>query len=122
MARVLIVDDEMATVEMLSKALSLLGHEPVPAYDGEHALRILAEDRPDLVLLDLMMPDMDGYETLRRLRELDRGREVPVLVVTASPDADLEQKVEAAGGDGYLRKPVGLDTLAQAVDQQARAR
>jgi CheY-like chemotaxis protein len=118
-ARVLIVDDEMATVEMLSKALGLIGHSPIPAYDGEGALDHLGRDWPDLVLLDLMMPGMDGYETLRRLRQLPRGAALPVLVVTASPDPDLDEKVAAAGGNGYLRKPVGLDKLAQAVERLA---
>lgn len=122
MARVLIVDDEITTVEMLSKALELFGHEPLPAYDGEHALRSLAESLPDLMLLDLMMPGMDGYETLRRVRELPGARELPVVMVTASPDPDLEQRISEAGGNGCLRKPVDLDLLSRAIEDHSRAK
>ncbi len=122
MARVLIVDDEITTVDMLSKALQLFGHEPLPAYDGEHALRSLAEGVPDLMLLDLMMPGMDGYETLRRVRQLPAARDLPVVIVTASPDPDLEQRVSAAGGNGCLRKPVDLDLLSRTVADHSQAK
>lgn len=122
MARVLIVDDEITTVDMLSKALELFGHEPLPAYDGEHALRSLAQAVPDLMLLDLMMPGMDGYETLRRIRELPGARDLPVVIVTASPDPDLEQRVSAAGGNGCLRKPVDLDLLSRTVEDHSRVK
>ncbi len=120
MARVLVVDDEITTVEMLSKALSLFGHDPVPAYNGEHALGVIAADPPHLVLLDLMMPGMDGYQTLRELRQLPGGRDLPVIVVTAVPDPDLDQRVSAAGGDGLIRKPVDLGRLAEAIEAHTR--
>lgn len=122
MARVLIVDDEITTVDMLSKALELFGHEPLPAYDGQDALRSLAQSIPDLILLDLMMPGMDGYETLRRVREIPGGHDLPVVIVTASPDPDLEQRVSAAGGNGCLRKPVDLDLLSRTVEDHSRSR
>jgi two-component system cell cycle response regulator len=116
MAKVLIVDDEITTVDMLSKALQLFGHEPIPAYGGEHALRSLEEETLDLILLDLMMPGMDGYETLRRVRTSPAGHDIPVVIVTASPDPDLEQRVSASGGNGFLRKPVDLDALSRTVE------
>lgn len=122
MAMVLVVDDEITTVDMLSKALQLFGHEPVPAYGGEQALHSLEERAPDLILLDLMMPGTDGYETLRRVRTSPVGQNMPVVMVTASPDRgssacwpDLEQRVSAAGGNGCLRKPVDLDALSRTV-------
>ena len=115
MAKVLIVDDEITTVDMLSKALQLFGHEPVPAYSGEHALLSLGEGALDIILLDLMMPGMDGYETLRRVRSTPAGQHMPVVIVTASPDPDLEQRVLEAGGNGCLRKPVDLDALSRTV-------
>ncbi|MEX0787428.1 MAG: response regulator [Anaerolineales bacterium] len=120
MARVLIVDDEIATVDMLSKALQLFGHEPVPAYGGEHALRSLEMETPDMILLDLMMPGMDGYETLRRVRTSPAGHDTPVVIITASPDSDLEQRVSEAGGNGCLRKPVDLDALSSTIETLAR--
>ncbi|MGH2626609.1 MAG: response regulator [Anaerolineales bacterium] len=122
MARVLIVDDEITTVDVLSKALELFGHEPLPAYDGEDALRSLGQGIPDLILLDLMMPGMDGYETLHRVRQLPGARDLPVVIVTASPDPDLEQRVAAAGGNGCLRKPVDLDLLSRTIEDHYRAK
>jgi CheY-like chemotaxis protein len=116
MPRVLVVDDDPNTVEMLSKALSLFGHQPERAFSGEEALDQVSERLPDVVLLDLMMPGIDGYETLRRLRGLPGGNQVPVIVVTASSEPDLEQRVAAAGATGCLRKPVQLSVLADLID------
>jgi CheY-like chemotaxis protein len=116
MPRVLVVDDDPNTVEMLSKALSLFGHQPERAFSGEEALDQVSERLPDVVLLDLMMPGIDGYETLRRLRGLPGGSQVPVIVVTASSEPDLEQRVAAAGATGCLRKPVQLSVLADLID------
>ncbi len=117
MARILIVDDENTTVDMLSLVLSLSGHDPIPAYNGEQALEIIANGRPDLVLLDLMMPGIDGYETLRRLRKLPEGDGVPVIIVTASTDENLEERVHDAGADGCLRKPLDMTTLVEQISQ-----
>jgi putative two-component system response regulator len=69
-----------------------------------------------------MMPGMDGYETLRRVRELPGARDLPVVIVTASPDPDLEQRVSEAGGNGCLRKPVDLDLLSRTVEDHSRTK
>jgi CheY-like chemotaxis protein len=120
MAKVLIVDDDPNTVEMLSKALALFGHQPERAFSGEEALVRAGEQAPQVILLDLMMPGIDGYETLRRLREIPGMGRLPVIVVTASSEPDLEQRVAAAGGDRCLRKPVHLSTLADSIDAALR--
>ncbi len=117
MARVLVVDDERTTVEMLSKALSLFGHEALMALNGHQALAILAQERLDAVLLDLMMPGIDGYETLRRLRSMPQGDGLPVIVVTASQEVDLEERVRMAGGDATLRKPVDIGNLMNTIEE-----
>jgi CheY-like chemotaxis protein len=111
MAKILIVDDEHITVDMLSTALDLQGHQPSVAYSGQQALDKISEGPPDLILLDLMMPGLDGYQTLERLRALPEGGQIPVIIVTASEDEDLEQRVRAAGGDGLLRKPIDMDMI-----------
>lgn len=121
MARVLIVDDDPNTVEMLSKALALFGHQPERAYSGEEALLQVGERAPEVILLDLMMPGIDGYETLRRLREIPGMGNLPIIVVTASSEQDLEQRVAATGGDCCLRKPVHLSVLADSIDAALRA-
>lgn len=115
MATVLIVDDEHITVEMISTALSLQGHQPVTAYSGQQALEKVAEDAPDFVLLDLMMPGLDGFQTLERLREMPQGAQIPVVIVTATEDEELEQRVQAAGGNGVLRKPINMEMILTAI-------
>lgn len=117
MADVLIVDDDPNTVEMLAKALALFGHQPRRAFSGEEALVSVGAGKPQAILLDLMMPGIDGYETLRRLRSMEGASDLPVIVVTASSEPDLEQRVAAAGATGCLRKPVQLSTLADLIDR-----
>ena len=115
MARVLIVDDNETMAKMLSLAIESHGHETSVAHSGAEALDMVAAETHDVVLLDLMMPDMDGFETLRRLRALPLGRELPVIVVTAREEQGLEKRVALAGADGFLRKPVDTRTLGDLI-------
>jgi CheY-like chemotaxis protein len=111
MGCILIVDDDPLTVEMLSTAVSIFGHESLKAFSGEEALRLASSRKPDLILLDLMMPGLDGFETLRRLRTMPEIDGLPVLVVTASAERDVEKRAAAAGASGTMHKPVDLAGL-----------
>ena len=115
MATVLVVDDNTTMVEMLSTALTILGHSPLGAYSGEQALDIVASQKPDVLLLDLTMPGMDGYETLRRVRAMPQGEDLPVLILSAVSEAGLEEKIAMAGGNACLSKPIEMKTLAHAI-------
>ena len=97
MATVMIVDDNPTMVEMLSMALNIFGHNALAAYSGEEALERIPEADLDLVLLDLTMPGMDGYETLRRLRSRPDTKALPVYVITAAAELDLEENILLAG-------------------------
>ena len=121
MATVMVVDDNPTMVEMLSMALNLFGHNALAVYSGEEALERIPADLPDVILLDLTMPGIDGYETLRRLRALPVGNTLPVYVITAAAELDLEERVLLAGGTGLLRKPIQMETLADIVDSCTRA-
>ena len=121
MATVMVVDDNPTMVEMLSMALNLFGHNALAVYSGEEALQRIPGDRPDLVLLDLTMPGIDGYETLRRLRGMPAAQSLPVFVITAAAELDLEERVLLAGGTGLLHKPIQMETLADIVDSCSRA-
>ncbi len=114
-ARILIVDDNHAMVEALSIVVSSRGHDPLIAYSGEEALEIIRSNRPDIVLLDLTMPGIDGFETLDRMRAMPEGASLPVLIVTALDEDDLEEKVSEAGGNGLLRKPVDVADLTERI-------
>jgi two-component system OmpR family response regulator len=113
--RVLVVDDNVELVEMVSIILGLYGHETITAHSGEQAVDLVETEQPDVMLLDLMMPDMDGYETLSRVRGSAHGRDMRVIMTTASADLDLEHKVLSAGGDGCIRKPLTPDQIMDAL-------
>ena len=118
MARVLIVDDDRTLVSLLSEIVAVNGHTSLGAYGGQQALDLIASQTFDVVLLDLMMPEIDGFETLKRLRSMPQGKDLPVVVVTAMPDPDIDQRVTRAGGNACLRKPVGFDVLETAIQAQ----
>jgi len=120
-ATVMIVDDNPTMVEMLSMALNIFGHNAQAAYSGEDALKMIPGADLDLVLLDLTMPGIDGYETLRRLRAQAETRDLPVFVITAAAEPDLEERIRLSGGTGLLRKPIQMETLADLVESHARA-
>jgi CheY-like chemotaxis protein len=116
MGRVLIVDDDSMTVDLLCKIVRVHGHETLRAFSGPEALEQVAKDKPDVILLDLMMPEMDGFEVLRRLRAMPDSDGLPVLVVTASAERDIEARAAEAGANGCLHKPVDFGELAEWVN------
>jgi CheY-like chemotaxis protein len=115
MARIVVVDDNREMVDMLCLALDILGHDSIGAIGGEHAIETIKHQLPDAVLLDWMMPGMDGLETLRRIRAMPEVDGLPVIVLTASMEHDLEARAVGAGAAGYLLKPVSLEALAKSI-------
>jgi two-component system OmpR family response regulator len=107
--RVLVVDDEPNIAALLSATLRLIKFEVRTAADGSGALREFAEFRPDLVVLDVMLPDLDGFEVARRLRGSDRT--VPVLFLTARDAVEDRISGLTAGGDDYVTKPFSLEEV-----------
>jgi two-component system OmpR family response regulator len=108
-ARVLVVDDEPSLTELLSMALRYEGWEVRTAADGASAVRVARVMRPDAVVLDMMLPDVDGLEVLRRLRaQLD---EIPVLFLTARDTVEDRVAGLTAGGDDYVTKPFSLEEV-----------
>ena len=114
--KLLLVDDEENLRSMLAAALQHHGYKVTTARNGREALAAIPKDRPDLVLLDVMMPDLDGFEVCRRLR--NDGSRVPVLFLTARDATEDKVRGLTLGGDDYLVKPFSLEELvarAQAV-------
>ena len=118
-ARVLVVDDQPANVRLLEAILVTRAYDVMTASSGEDALKRIAESEPDLVLLDIVMPGIDGYEVCRRIRERVETAYLPVVMVTASGD---EQKVKAleSGADDFLTKPINQSELLARVASLAR--
>jgi CheY-like chemotaxis protein len=111
--RLLLVDDEAAIVEALQDILSDEGYAVTAAFNGEEALQKLREHRPDLMLMDLMMPVMDGRELLRRVRQDPSLQSLPVVVMSAGRITDEERQAASA----TLAKPFELEALLEVLQQ-----
>ncbi len=107
--RLLVVDDEPNIRDLLAASLRFAGFEVHTAGDGGEALRLAEQTRPDLLVLDVMLPDMDGFAVTRRLRE--QGRAVPVLFLTARDDVADKVTGLTVGGDDYVTKPFSLEEV-----------
>ena len=111
MAQVMIVDDQINSAKMLSMAVNMLGHESLELYRGEDAVEMLRSVQPDFVLLDFMMPGMNGLRTLEEMRTIPNGKHVPIFLLTAAQDRYLEEQAKEAGATGFLPKPLNLEIL-----------
>lgn len=113
--RVLIADDDRDILELVAFRLGHAGYETVTADDGAEALRLAREQQPDLVVLDVMMPKLDGYEVMRALRTDQATRGTPVILLTArAQESDVSRGFEA-GADDYVRKPFSPQELTARV-------
>ena len=117
MARILIVDDERNTVGLLALAVAQLGHEPIEAYSGPQAIQLITDCNPDLVILDYMMPGMNGIEILDRIRKLEDGDQVPVVVLSARQDFKLKDRLISAGAADHQTKPIRLSELSSLISR-----
>lgn len=104
-ARILVVDDQPSNVQILGAMLGALGHEIIPASDGATALKRIAVRPPDLILLDLLMPGMDGFEVCRQIKAEPGWSEIPVIFLSAADDKDLIVRALDSGGIDYITKP-----------------
>lgn len=103
--KILIIDDDIDTTRLVCLMFQNLGYQTVVANDGRQGLVKTSKEAPDLVLLDIMMPDMDGYEVARRLRNNPETTRIPILMFTAKSQADDKIIGYDAGADDYLTKP-----------------
>ena len=117
MPKLLIVDDEEATLDMLSTYLGLIGHETISAINGYDGLYKAQAENPDLMLLDLMMPDLQGYEVCSSLRTQSAYSSLPILIISARTDQGSIEKAMTSGADGYFTKPLDLRSLTQEIER-----
>ncbi len=108
---ILAVDDTPANLDVLAEMLETAGFEISVATTGEQALQVVSAAKPDLILLDVMMPGIDGYETCRRLKALEEMEDVPVIFVTARHDLQAITQAFEAGGHDYVTKPFSKEEL-----------
>jgi diguanylate cyclase (GGDEF)-like protein len=118
MSKILIVDDEPAIVDLLEEHLRSEGYETVHAYSGEEALQVLEQTIPDLVILDLMLPGMDGYEVCRLMQQDPRWNHIPVIMLTARIAIPNKVLGYQRGADDYIVKPFDPEELSVRVRAQ----
>jgi len=113
--KILVVDDEPDILKMVTFRLKKEGYEVITAKDGQEALDLINRERPDLVLLDLRLPVMDGYEVCKRLKTDKNLKQIPVVFLTASVTSSIAEKVKAFNADSYLIKPFDPVKLLETV-------
>lgn len=113
--RLLIIDDEWSIRQVLEARLVACGFEVATAGDGSEGLDAARRSSPDVILLDLRMPDMDGFEVFRQLRAHDRTRGVPVIFLTANIQDTAKDQARAAGAAGFLTKPYEASAVLEAI-------
>lgn len=116
MARILLVEDNEMNRDMLSRRLKRKGYEVIVAIDGVEGLTKATTENPDLVLMDMSLPVMDGWKATQQLREHPHGRHLPIIALTAHAMANDREKALAAGCDDYDTKPVDLARLLQKIE------
>lgn len=118
--KILLVEDNAMNRDMLSRRLLRRGHEVVIAVDGQMALEVASSERPDLVLMDLGLPVMDGWEATRRLKGDAHTSAIPVIALTAHAMTDDRMRALQAGCDDFDTKPVDMDRLTGKIDALTR--
>jgi CheY-like chemotaxis protein len=105
-ARVLVVEDQAENLDLMVYLLTAFGHKALVARDGAEGITVAGQERPDLVVMDLQMPVMDGYEAASRLKEDAELSSIPLVAVTAYAMVGDRERIMAAGFDGYMTKPI----------------
>ena len=116
MAKILLVEDNEMNRDMLSRRLERRGYEVVIAADGGQGVELARAERPDLVLMDMSLPVLDGWEATRRLKADPETKDIPIIALTAHAMAGDQEKALAAGCDDYDTKPVDLNSLLAKIE------
>jgi two-component system, cell cycle response regulator DivK len=117
MSTILIVEDNEKNLKLVRDILRHKGHQTLEAMTGEEGVNLACQHKPDLVLMDIQLPDIDGITALRRIREDATLDAMPVLAVSASVMPDEQQKIVASGFDEYITKPIVLKSFVETVQR-----
>ena len=115
--RILVVEDQEDNRQILRDLLGSVGYEMTEAWDGEAGVAAAKEQRPDLILMDIQLPLMDGYEATRRIKADPELKKIPIIVVTSYALSGDDVKARAAGADGYVAKPFSPRELLATIQQ-----
>jgi len=115
---ILVVDDNELNLKLAQQILTVDGYQVTAAARGQQAIEMACTHRPDLILLDIRLPDIDGLEVLRRLRSLPETKDVLIVAMTAQAMPDEIDRFVAAGCDGYIQKPISIQSFRAEVQRQ----
>ncbi len=120
--KVLVVDDEIATLELLKMLLEIMEFEAVTTLNSVDAMTLAEIEKPDVALLDIMMPELDGFQLCKMMRQHPATKNLPIIFVTAYSALDLEERRREVGADYVLHKPIDMDQLTHAIEQTQEIR
>lgn len=115
--KILVIDDEPELVKAITVRFKARGYEVIPAYDGQEGIDKAGEIKPDLILLDIIMPKLDGYEVCKKLKGNLETKGIPIIIFTASGQRDLEKKCMSAGAEDVIMKPFDTTELLELVNK-----
>jgi two-component system cell cycle response regulator DivK len=116
MAKILYIEDNFENRLLVNRVLTVEGHSLIEAEDGPEGLRIAQQQSPDLILVDINLPEMDGYQVTARLREIPSLERVPIVALTANVLSGDRERSLRCGCDGYIQKPLDVDMLPAQVE------
>jgi len=115
MAKILIVDDDKGATDLLEAIVLASGHNPITVNNSKQAVDVATQNRPDMILLDLMMPEPTGFQLCRMFRQIPEFRTTPIIIITALDNTDSRVVSIGAGANGFLRKPFHVSELTDKI-------
>jgi CheY-like chemotaxis protein len=119
MARLMFVDDDHYTLETLTRAVQLLGHQAFVAQNGEDAYKMALDQSPDIIFSDMRLPDMLGVDLIEKLRAEEKTAGIPMFILSASPTIDAVERARQVGAQAYIDKPIRLQNLLEIIQAYA---
>ena len=111
MKRILVVEDNEKNMYLMSYIIESMGHRPIRAVTGEEGVEMAVTERPDLILMDIQLPGIDGLEAIRRIRASKASRSIPIIAITSYAMTGDRERLLAAGCNGYIEKPINSETI-----------
>ena len=122
MKRVLVVEDNENNMKLICLVLKKHGYEPIQAFSGEEGVDKAIAERPDLILMDIQLPDINGMEAVKRIRMVDDMQEIPIIAITSYAMAGDREKILNVGCDGYFEKPIDPLTIVEKIEKIVKLR
>lgn len=120
--KVLVIEDNPMNMELATDLLRIHGHEVLQARTADEALRVLQGEIPDLILMDIQLPGLNGLDLTKSLKEDRRTKEIPIIAITAYAMMGDDERAFEAGCDGYIPKPINFEQFSQVVEEVLRSR